>query len=67
MSYVYKKNVKYDKNQKFIYFFLWKTRVEASKVITDSLKLLDFVTLIPFDTLTWNALYGLSLMKLGNN
>ena len=53
MSYVYKKNVKYDKNQKFIYFFLLKTRVEASKVITNSLKTLDFVTPIPFDTFLW--------------
>ena len=50
MSYVYKKNLKYDKNQKFIYFFLWKTRVEASKVITNSFKTLEFVTPIPFDT-----------------
>ena len=52
-SYVYKKNVKYDKNQILIYFFLWKTRVEASKVITNSLKTLVFVTPIPFDTLPW--------------
>ena len=29
MSYVYKKNVKHDKNQKLIYIFF---RVEASKV-----------------------------------
>ena len=29
MSYVYKKNVKHDKNQKLIYFFF---RVKASKV-----------------------------------
>ena len=46
MSYIYK----YDKSQKVISFFLWKTRVEASKVITNSLKTLDFVTPIPFDT-----------------
>ena len=54
MSYVHKKNVKYDKNQKLIYFFLWKTRVEASKFITNSLKTLDFVTPIP-----WQKLYHL--------
>ena len=53
MSSVYKKNAKYDKNQKFIYFFLWKTRVEASEVITNSLKTLGFVTPIPFDTFPW--------------
>ena len=50
MSYVYKKNVKYDKNQKLIYFFLWKTRVEASKFITNCLKTLDFVKPIAFNT-----------------
>ena len=66
MSYVYKKNVKYDKNQKLIYFFLWKTRVEASKVITKSLNTFDFVTPIPFDTFPWNVFCQLSLMKLGN-
>ena len=48
-------------------FFLWKTRVEDSKVITNSLKTLGFVTPIPFDTLLWNLLCDLSLMKLGNN
>ena len=52
-SYVYKKKVKYDKNQKLIYFFLWKTRVEASKVTTNSLKTLDFVTTIPFEAFPW--------------
>ena len=31
MSYVYKTNVKYDKNQKNNLHFLWKTRVKASK------------------------------------
>ena len=67
MSYVYKKNVKYDKNQKLIYFFLWKTRVEASKFITISLKVLDFVTTILFDTSSWNLICDLSLMELGNN
>ena len=60
MSYVYKKNVKFDKNQKFIYFFLWKTRVKASKVITNSPKTLVFVTPIPFDTFSWNVLCDLS-------
>ena len=45
-----KKNVKYNKNQKLIYFFLWKTRVEASKLITNSFKTLDFVTPIFFDS-----------------
>ena len=28
----YNKNVNYVKKVKFIYFYLWKTRVEASKV-----------------------------------
>ena len=51
-SYVHKKNVKYKKNQILIYF-LWKTRVEASKVITNSLKTIDFATPIPFDTFPW--------------
>ena len=36
------------KKQKLV--FLWKTRVEASKVITNSLKRLDFVTTMPFNT-----------------
>ena len=67
MSYVYKKNVKYVKNQINIYFFLWKTCVEATKVITNSLKTLDFMTPIHFDTFPWNVLCDLSLMKLGNN
>ena len=61
------KNVKYDKNQKLIYFFLWKTRVEASKVITNSLKTLNFVTTITFDTFPWNVLCDFSSKKLGNN
>ena len=52
-SYVYKTNVKYGKNQKKINFFLWKTRVEAGKVKKNSLKTLDFVTPIPFDTFLW--------------
>ena len=47
--------------------FLWKTRVEARKVTTNSLKTLDFVTPIPFDTFPWNVLCDLSLMKLGTN
>ena len=67
MSYVYKKNVKYDKNQKFIYFFLWKTPVEASKIITNSPKTLDFVTPILIDTFPWKVSCKLSLMKLDNN
>ena len=46
---------------------VWKTRVEASKVITNSLKKLDFVTPIPFDTFPWNVLCNLPLIKLGNN
>ena len=44
-----KKNVKYDKNQINLHFFLWKIGVEASKVITNTKKI-DFVTSIPFDT-----------------
>ena len=50
MSYVYKKNVKLDKNQKFIYFFLWKTHVEDSQVIPNSIKTLDFLTSNFFET-----------------
>ena len=46
--------------------FLWKTRVGASKVITNSLKLLHFVTSIPLHTFPWSVLRDLSLMKLGN-
>ena len=34
-------------------FFLWKTRKEASKVITNSFKKTDFVAPIPFDTFPW--------------
>ena len=37
ISCIYKKNVNYDKI-KLNYFFLWKTGVEASKVITNSFK-----------------------------
>ena len=47
------KKVKYDKNQKLVSFFLWKTRVEASKFVINSLKTLEFVTPIPFDTFPW--------------
>ena len=47
--------------------FLWETRVEASKVITNSLKTLDFVTPIPVHAFPWNVLRDLSLMKLGNS
>ena len=43
MSYVYQKNVKHDKNQKLVYIFLQKTRVKASKVITNFLKAINFV------------------------
>ena len=46
ISCIYKKNVKYDKYQINL-LFLWKTGVEASKVITNSLKK-DFGTPIPF-------------------
>ena len=46
MVYVYKKNVKYNKNRKLVDFF-WKTRVEASKVIMSCSKTLDFVAPIP--------------------
>ena len=38
ISCIYKKNAKYDKNQINFTFVLWKTGVEASKVITNSLK-----------------------------
>ena len=55
------------KNQKIHLLFLWKTRVEASKVITNSPKTLAFVTLIPFDTFPWIVLCDFSFMKLGNN
>ena len=58
MSYVYKKKVEYDKNQKFIYF-LWKTRVQASKFITNSLETLDFVTPIPIESLPWQKQFHL--------
>ena len=37
ISCIYKKNVKYDKNQINL-LFLWKTGVEASKVITNFFK-----------------------------
>ena len=47
--------------------FLWKNRVEASKVITNSHKTLDFVTSIPVHPFPWNLLCDLSLKKLGNN
>ena len=55
------------KNQKLIYFFLWKTSVEASKVITNSHKTLHLVTPILLGTFPWNVLFDFSLMKLGNN
>ena len=37
-------------------FFLWKTIVEASKFITNSLKTLYFVTPIHFDTFPWQKM-----------
>ena len=51
ISCIYKKNVKYDKNQINLLFFV-KTRVKASKVITNSLKKIDFGTSIFFHNLT---------------
>ena len=36
ISCIYKKNVKYDKNKINLLFFLWKSGVEARKVITKS-------------------------------
>ena len=53
MSCVYEKSVKHVKNQTNL-LFLWKTGVEASKIITKSFKVLDFLKLIPFDDLPWN-------------
>ena len=47
-SCMYKNNVKYDKNQTNLHF-LWKTGVEASKVITNTKKI-GSGTSIPFDT-----------------
>ena len=44
-----------------------KIRVEASNVITNSLKTLNFVTPIFFNTFHENVLCDLSLMKLGNH
>ena len=46
MSYVYKKNVKHDKNQKWIYFLSVSKPVKSK----NSLKTLDCVTPIPFET-----------------
>ena len=43
----------WQKSKIILTFFLWKTRVEASTVITNSLKTLDFVTPTPFDTFSW--------------
>ena len=43
----------WQKSQIHLLFFVKKTRVEASKVITNSLKTFDFVTPIPFDTFSW--------------
>ena len=50
MSYVYKKNVEHDKNQKIIYFIF---RFEASKV-NELFKKLDYVTPMPFETFLSN-------------
>ena len=52
---------------KFPLLFFVKNPCVASKVITNSLKTLDFVTPIPFETFPWNVLCNLSIMKLGNN
>ena len=58
ISCIYKKKVKYDKNQ-IISFFLWKTCVEASKVITNSLKT-KFWDTNPFYSLdTHNVIFDL--------
>ena len=67
ISCIYKKNVKYDKNQINLIFFLWKSGVEASKVITKSLKK-DFGTPIPFIPLTpiMSYLTCNQLTRLGN-
>ena len=48
--------------------FLWKTRLEATKFITNSLKTLDLVTPIPFDTFPWqnNVIFNLLLTRSGN-
>ena len=43
----------WQKSKICLLFFCKKTRDEASKVITNSLKTLDFVTSIPFDTFFW--------------
>ena len=43
MSYLYKKNVKYDKNRELLHLLLLKTLVEDKKKIPKSLKTLDFV------------------------
>ena len=43
----------WQKSKLIFTFFLWKTRVEASKFIMNSLKTLDFVTPNPFDTFSW--------------
>ena len=53
---IYKKNVKYDRNQINL-LFLWKTGVEASKVKTNSLKKRDYN---PFHSLdTHNVMFDL--------
>ena len=58
ISCINKKNVKYDKNQINL-LFLWKTDVEASKVITNSLEK-KFWGTNPFYSLdTQNVLFDL--------
>ena len=66
ISCIYKKNVKYEKNQTNL-LFLWRTGVEASKVITNSLKK-DFGTPILFIPLTAIMSYLTCnyLTRLGN-
>ena len=51
ISCIYKKNVKYDKSQINLHF-LWRNGVEGIKVITNSLKKLNFGTPILFVPLT---------------
>ena len=68
MSQIYNKNFKIEENQKLNYFFLLKTLVKTSKVITNSLKTLDYATAIPSDTFpcTNNFIVDLKLTRLGN-
>ena len=60
ISCINKKNVKYDENQINL-LFLWKTDVEASKVITNSLEKI-FWDINPFYSLdTQNVIFDLQL------